>query len=400
MIEPLQVERAHTQIIELEAICRLRPTSTLLGELAACYFTVGNSEKALPLAQLAWNKNRNSAIGTNLGLILKDLGRHDESVSVLEESFHINPDDAYLRMGYSEGLLKAGHWSKAWPIYDNSRLTQQGAAWTLQLPASVQEWQGEDLSPDHRLFVINEGGHGDRMSYARWLPELTRRGLHWKFYPFEELFSFFERIFPREDLVKDGEVLVPDPTHWTTTFALPAKLGVGPKQVPPPLKFTARPEAIEKFKIGRPDNLPVMGICYEAAEKFQGGRTVRSMTEGEAMRLVCMTGDRVHWVSLQYGKKMPHPVINVPAIAEGKATWEDTAGLIHNLDAVVSVDTAIMHLAGSMGKPMSVLLSGNSCWKFLRRGEKCVWYPTATLIRNEGQGFENAIDKLIARIRS
>ena len=118
------------------------------------------------------------------------------------------------------------------------------------------------------------------------------------------------------------------------------------------------------------------------------------------MRLVCMTGDRIHWVSLQHGKTMPYPVMNLPAIAEGKATWEDTAGLIRNLDAVVSVDTSIMHLAGAMRKPLYVPLSGNSCWKFLKTGTKCVWYPTARLIRNQGRGFENAVDQLIGAIRN
>jgi hypothetical protein len=74
--------------------------------------------------------------------------------------------------------------------------------------------------------------------------------------------------------------------------------------------------------------------------------------------------------------------------------------LIHNLDAVVTVDTSVMHVAGSMGKKMAVLLSGNSCWKFLKSGPKCVWYPSATLFRNEGHGFENAIDQVIVALRN
>jgi len=70
------------------------------------------------------------------------------------------------------------------------------------------------------------------------------------------------------------------------------------------------------------------------------------------------------------------------------------------LDGVVSVDTGVMHLAGAMRKPMSVLLSGNSCWKFLKTGEKCHFFPTAKLYRNEGYGFDNAIDRLVADIRN
>jgi len=91
------------------------------------------------------------------------------------------------------------------------------------LPQNVQEWMGEKLPEGHVLLVINEGGTGDRISYARWLPELTKLGINWRFYPYGELFPFFERIFLGEKLVADGQDMQPNPTHWCTTFSLPAK---------------------------------------------------------------------------------------------------------------------------------------------------------------------------------
>jgi tetratricopeptide (TPR) repeat protein len=389
---PLPQEHAARRVAELEALCQARPTSTMLGDLAGCYFTIGETEKALPLAEAAWAKNRHHLIGMNLALILKDLGRHDEAFQAVQEAYWINSDDSYIKLGYGEALLKAGFWKQAWPIYDNARLTQQGAAHHLLLPRTVKEWNGETLADGDELLVINEGGTGDRLSYARWLPELSKRGIRWKFYPYDEVFSFFERIFPRENLTKDGEQN--NPTHWCTTFSLPAKLDVCPNEVPPPLSFTALPEAVEKYKMSRV-GLPIVGLCYDAKEDHQGGRKFRSLTEGQAMRLVCMTADKVQWVSLQHGKPMPFPVSNIPF-----QTWEDTAGLITNLDAVVTVDTAVMHLAGGLNKPMAVLLAGNSCWKFLRKGKKLPLYPSATFYRNPGRGFEDAITELISALRN
>jgi tetratricopeptide (TPR) repeat protein len=387
-------ENAASRLVELEGIFKVRPNSLVCADLASCYFTLGETEKALPFALKAWEKNKHPDIGTHLALILKDLGRHNESVKVLEESYHLNPDNFYTRMGYGEGLLKAGLWKQAWPIYDNSRPTQQGAACDLRLPNTIKEWQGQDLTKDETLLVINEGGAGDRISYARWLPELTKRGINWKFYPYSELFEFFVRIFPKENLVADGEDLAPDPTHWVTTFSLPAKLNVGPTDIPSPLPLSSSKEAAEKYKIPRPDSLPVIGLCYEAAEQNQGGRRFRSLSEGQAMRLVCMTGDKIHWVNLQHGASMPHPVSNIDF-----RTWDDTAGLIENLDAVVTVDTSIMHLAGAMNKPTAVLLPANSCWKFLRTGKKLPLYPSAIFYRNPTRGFEDAITELVFDIR-
>lgn len=392
----LTKEDAKAAIKRLEPLVTVRPTSSLLGELAACYFTLDDPEKALPYALLAWDKNKNSGIGMNLALILKDLGRHEESAQIVEQAYWLNSDDWYVRMGYGEALLKAGLWKQAWPIYDNARPTQQGAAADLQIPATVKEWGGNPLPDKHSLLVINEGGTGDRLSYPRFLSRLTERGINWKFYPYGELYSLFARVLPPERLVKD-EDFIDDPTHWTTTFSLPAKLNIGPNEIPPPIKFTLLPEKLEEWRLNRPDNIPMIGICWKAAEMFQGGRTVRSLSEGQMMRLVVSTAHKIHWVNLQHETKAPYPVINFPRPFK---SWEDTLAVVSQLDSVVTVDTSIMHLAGALGKPMATLLSGNSCWKFLKSGKKCVWYPTSTLYRNVGLGMENAVNGVIASLRS
>lgn len=393
MMQVMDVETSANRIPSLERILSLRPNSTIAGDLAGCYFTVGESEKALPLALAAWDKNKHPSMGMNLALILKDLGRHDESFKVVQEAYWINPNDDYIRLGYSEALLRKGFWRQAWPLYEHARPTQLGAALELELPSECKEWNGESLSEDHLLLVINEGGAGDRWNYARWLPELTKKGINWRFYPYSVFFNFFERVLPRQQLMIDGEKLKNPPTHWATTFSLPAKLDAVPTQIPPAIPFTAKPEIAERYKFQTFDGLPVVGLCFEAAEKFQGGRRVRSMTEGQAMRLATMTADRVHWISLQHGKKMPYPVQYVPF-----ETWEDTAGLLSALDAIVTVDTGTFWLASAMGKEVYLLLPGNGDWKY---GEtpKCYWSPTVKYYRNDGLGFENAITSLISDIR-
>lgn len=388
---------AASKVRELESICGTRPTIPALAELGSCYFTLGDPERALPLAQRAWEYTRkDSGYGMNLAMILKDLGHHEESFRVLEGAYWTNTDDFYIQLGYAEAMLKAGFWKQAWPIYDNARPTQQGAAMDLRLPRSVQEWDGQPLAgTNHKMIVINEGGTGDRISYARWLSVLDEMKINYKFYPYSELFPLFERIMQREKLIADGEDETEGFTHWTTTFALPAKLRCGPNEIPPPLRLKPLPEKIKQLAIQRPDSKPVIGLCYRAAELFQGGRTVRSMTSAQAMRLVCMTGDKVHWVSLMKDEPMNFPIINC-----NLQSWEDSLALMDNLDGIVSVDTSVYHMAGSLHRPMALLLSGNSCWKHLRTGTKDHWYPTCTVYRNSGHGFEDALNTLITDVRS
>jgi hypothetical protein len=297
-------------------------------------------------------------------------------------------------LAYSEALLKAGLWTQAWPIYDHARPTQIGAAQHLCIPSKMPEWTDQEILPGQKLLVINEGGTGDRFNYPRWLPELTKRNIDWAFYPYDELFSFYERIFPREKLLKDNEGM--NFHYWTTAFSLPARFNATPTSVPPPLPITPDPRVRESVILNKPaDGIPTIGICWSAAEMFQGDRKVRSLTDGQMMRLITSTAYRIRWVNLQYGRKADYPVSNI-----NLQTWEQTASIIDQLDAVVSVDTGVLHLAGSMGKQTAMLASGNACWKYLKKGSKCIWYPSVKIYRNTGFGLDNAIDQLVVDIRS
>ena len=84
---------ARQRIPELEKIAAVRPNSLILADLGACYFTLDDPERALPLLQMAWDKNKKPGIGMNLAMILKDLGRHEESFHVIEEAYWLDPDD-------------------------------------------------------------------------------------------------------------------------------------------------------------------------------------------------------------------------------------------------------------------------------------------------------------------
>src|SRR5258706_11169962 len=120
-MEALPVEIALRKIPELEAVAAVRPNSLILHDLAVCYFTTGEPEKALLAVKTAWHKNRNSSIALSMGLILKELGQHEDSLEMIEAAYHLAPEDDYIKLGYGEGLLKAGLWKQAWPIYDNAR---------------------------------------------------------------------------------------------------------------------------------------------------------------------------------------------------------------------------------------------------------------------------------------
>ena len=399
---------AHDQLPQWRAMMALRPDDAeVMQNYASCLFTVGENDEAMKLYEQAYQLNTASAaIAMNYGMVLKDVGKFSESARIVLHAYSMDPDYFYLRLGWAESLLRNGNWRDAWPVYDDARpMTKQGARNTFQVPNDVELWNGQTLTaPDNKLLVIGEGGTGDRITYSRWLPELDKRGIDWRYFPdavppIPGLLSLFQRVpWLAGKIPEQGYVY----SHWTTVFSLPAAFEATPTTIPQyPQFFLPDPELKKRYSITKPDWLPIYGLIWGANELFEGGMKFRSLLESQAMRLVMQTSDKCHWVNCWQGdahgtnSKLGFPVFN-PKFEN----WEETAALLANMDGVVTTDNGAAWLAQALGLPCSILLSGNSDWKFLRGTEKSYWSDRARLFRNVGQGFENAIDKLIMAIRN
>ena len=401
---------AREQLANWRMMMALRPDDAeVIQNCASCLFTVGENEEAMKLYPTAYDINHSSAaIAMNYGMVLKDLGRFAESASIVEHAYQMDPDYFYLRLGWAESLLRNGNWRDAWPLYDEARpMTKQGARNMLSLPNEVELWTGGPLkAPENKLLVIGEGGTGDRITYSRWLPELDKLGIQWTYFPdanppIPGLQSLMERVpWLAGKVSKMGDKY--EASHWTTVFSLPAAFEAIPTKIPKfPQFFLPDPEIKKRYSITKPDDRPVYGLIWGANELFEGGMKFRSLLESQAMRLVLSTTDKCHWVNCWMGdahgnnSKLGQPVLN-PKFEN----WEETAALLSNMDGIVSTDNGAGWLAQALGLPVSILLSGNSDWKFLRGTEKCYWSDRARLFRNDTQGFENAVTKCINAIRN
>jgi len=79
--------------------------------------------------------------------------------------------------------------------------------------------------------------------------------------------------------------------------------------------------------------------------------------------------------------------------------FSDTAALIANLDLVITVDTAVAHLAGALGKPVWILNRFDSCWRWFREREDSPWYPSARLFRQPSPGeWKTVIEKVAEQL--
>jgi hypothetical protein len=117
--------------------------------------------------------------------------------------------------------------------------------------------------------------------------------------------------------------------------------------------------------------------------------------------LACLKHPEIEFYSLQKGAAAEQELAQVRVsgwdgpeiqdLAPLLRDFSDTAAVIENLDLLISVDTATAHLAGALGKPVSLLLSFDACWRWLLDRDDSPWYPTAKLYRQPTSGDWDAV---------
>jgi ADP-heptose:LPS heptosyltransferase len=110
-----------------------------------------------------------------------------------------------------------------------------------------------------------------------------------------------------------------------------------------------------------------------------------------------------------YGLQKGQPAQEVKTIPEEMSVinyggqlndFADTAALLANLDLVISVDTAVAHLAGAMAKPVWVLLPYPADWRWLLEREDSPWYPTMRLFRqHEAHDWKSVIMRVAQALK-
>jgi hypothetical protein len=276
-------------------------------------------------------------------------------------------------------LLMRGDYRRGWVEYDWRKKIPEYAAYA-QFPFKSPRWRGEPLA-GRRVLVHAEQGHGDHIQFARFLAPLAAQGATFDVFCHKALMGLLGRIegvratsdfFP--DLGEHDfnaaliDLVIPQlpdasATHWFGPYvsALPARV----ERFAPMLDGASR---------------PLVGIVWKGNPTHGNDRN-RSLTREVARSLVVpgMTS-----VNLQLGEVPLDESMLDPA--PDFADFEDTTAAISMLDHVISVDTSVAHLAGAMGKPVTLLVAFTPDWRWRDRGETTPWYPSMQLARQTRAG--------------
>lgn len=321
-----------------------------------------------------------------LGASLGAQGRHDEEEICYQHALALESEQADAHQNLAWLYLKRGDYRAGWAEYAKRWRAADYEAIAVE---GIPEWRGERLT-GKTILLVREQGFGDQFQFLRYARVLAERGATVDVCVREPLLDIAQRV-PGVRRVWSG---TPggDYDYWVSLMSVPACVGTElhtiPADVPYLFADAAKVEHWRAFVREAAGARPKVGLVGAGSPTF-GNDRYRSMTLAALAPLIEMKG--IAWFNLQKGAA--HTQLGALPDAQRPHdftaelnNFADTAALITNLDLVITVDTAVAHLTGALGKPVWVLLPANSDWRWLQHRSDSPWYPTARLFRQQTLG--------------
>jgi tetratricopeptide (TPR) repeat protein/ADP-heptose:LPS heptosyltransferase len=337
----------------------------------------------------------------NLGITLRLMGDFDQALKHHDQAVRLQPDNDDALWNRSLLHLLRGDWTRGWPGFEH-RLTQSG--WRSNYPYKhpTPRWNGTSLN-GKRILVHDEQGLGDTLQFIRYLPLVKSRGGHVILETRQPLYSLLLGFNGIDELVvrSDGHRPdVPCDVH-VPLLSLPMIFNTTPESIPGPASYLeADPQIAAPWKRRIPGQGLKVGFAWAGNPKHQND--AQRSCPLSCFQPLFQLEDDIHFFSLQ---KDADPLVKAEWFQRFSITdhgdrlrdFSDTAGLIHHLDLIISVDTAVVHLAGAMGKPAWVLLSFIPDWRWLMDRSDSPWYPGIRLFRQERRGDWPSVIKEVCK---
>jgi tetratricopeptide (TPR) repeat protein len=330
-----------------------------------------------------------------LAVALHESGASDQATSALREAIRINPDDDAARMNLGMLLLGRGELEEGFAQYEHREKPKPRPG--------LRPWDGSPTSGPGVLLRA-EQGFGDTIQFVRYAPLVAARaGGGRVVVECPDLLRRLLSTAPAVDQIVTNLSPVAGVEYEASLVSLPHLIGTTLEDIPAkvpylfPPKTTSEPFARALSREGAAATERRIGMVWAGNPKFGNDRR-RSIRIDMLRPITSASGAR--FFSLQVGGAARRDSaamrdMGITSLAEWLTDFCETAWAITQLDLVITVDTAVAHLAGALGKPVWVMLPSNPDWRWLRDREDTAWYPTMRLFRQRTIGdWQEVIDRV------
>ena len=374
-------------------ICGIYPG--ILGSRAMALRALGRCHEALEsLRRAEALLPQDASTMINLAGVLLDLGNLPEARTCLERACVADPEDPAAHYNLGLALLLGGNYKEGFREYEARWNIRQTAGPSPNIPQPL--WDGSDLN-GRRILLHTEQGAGDAIQFVRYLDFVRARGG-------KAILLAPPSLGRLLNWLPDCEVVTPDAPLPVAAvrcplLSLPRLAGTDKETIPPPAQFAVPEEMKQKWsmKLG-PATGTKVGIVWAGNPTHKNDRN-RSF----ACRLFSPLLDipNVHWFSLQVGQataQLAEPRLQqmIRNLAPELTDYAETAAAISQFDLVITADTSVAHLAGSLGTPVWMLPPFAPDWRWLLQRNDSPWYPSMRLFRQPVAGDWDTVIQAVA----
>jgi hypothetical protein len=353
-------------------------------------------QDALREAVIAVNTQpTNTEFLVSLAMIQIDLDQHEQASVALLRAIGHKQDSAEAHLALAQVLLAQGEMAPGWLEYEwRNRIDVPHN--TLPRMTSPT-WNGMRI-PRGRILLVGDQGYGDTIQFARYIPMVAERCQEVVLGSSVELTSLLSSIPGVSQCHTRWDAIPPHAANCRLS-SLPLMFQTTLDRIPGPSPYlTADPARVAAWaaRLGAPAG-PRIGLAWTGRPTHPND--IRRSVALERL-LPLAEAHRGQFVCLQ----KPVPARDAPVMARFRGMTDlsdaltdfgETAALIANLDLVITIDSAVAHLAGALGKPAWVLLAKAADWRWMVHRADTPWYPTLRLFRQPTPG---AWDPMIAEV--
>ncbi len=360
-------------------------------------FALYRHEEALAALDRALEREPgNLQVRLQRGRVLQALGRWEAAFASYEQllCFHLDHPEALVEQAHC--CFALGRWREGWQRYEWRWETRQMAdAW---LPSNAPLWLGRHSPEGRTVLLWAEQGLGDTLQFLRYVPRVAALGARVLLLLPPSLAALAASLGPGIEVLPAPAELPPHHLHCPL-LSLPLALGLcRPEEGPGTPYLRASPERAARMPVLPAFQGRRIGLVWSAKADGDAGRNLAlaqlQPLLGPGRRFYCLQ-QMIPAADQETLAALPQ----LQRVDEWLEDWADTAALVQQLDLVISVDTAVAHLAGALGRPCWLLLQHGGEWRWGRQGAATPWYASLRLFRQPAWGdWDGAVAQVAAAL--